>query len=154
MPSPGSSNGLRIDPGGDSTIEAIEGSAPGNAENSCRHLTFSSSMRLANVVCHCCFSRSKLALAPFSDLSKSRARSSTLFACACRSLSSCSRIAAVLLISSSCSLTRLDLIPDSRSFLLESDSARAVSSRSFSTAVSLACRELSMPCQFSLASEY
>lgn len=115
-----------------------------------RHFVFSSSRRES----HSFFSRSRSDLASWAAVSACASRACSFCAAARCSVRSCSNVRARSLIVSSSSSSRRALELTSRAFRLTSDSRFAVSSRSFSRAATREVRLVSMPCQFSDASEY
>jgi hypothetical protein len=121
---------------------------------SCFHLFFSSSSRCWRSASQTFFSRSRSARASCVALSALVSRACNLSAAVRCSVRSCSNVRACSLMVSSSSSRRRAFKLTSLAFRLTSASRFAVSSRSFSSASTREFKLLSMPCQFSEASEY
>jgi hypothetical protein len=100
------------------------------------------------------FSRSRSVRASCAAVSAWESRVCSFWAAARCEARSCSKVRARSLMLSSSSSSRRALELTSRALRLTSDSRLAVSSRSFSSAATRDVKVVSMPCQFSEASEY
>jgi hypothetical protein len=118
------------------------------------HCRFSSSRRDCVSASQIFLERSRSALASEVADSATASRVCSFWAEERCSIRSCSRVWARSLMVSNSSSSRRALELTSLAFRLMSDSRFAVSSRSFSSAVTRDVRVDSMPCQFSEASEY